>query len=147
MLKNAVICLNPQCLPLSLPLPLYPRRTPFKIVHDENLLTKQLFLVEHPASLCACTDGAPHVFEEMGRGVTNADGRIPKGGWNFSAGASFPAGTYRLTFDVATYQLSVSGKKGFYPYCQLVFDLDDPSQHYHVPLLLSPYGFSTYRGS
>jgi 5-hydroxyisourate hydrolase len=52
------------------------------------------------------------------------------------------ATTYRLTFDTAGYN---SG--GFYPEATIVFRITDPEQHHHVPLLLSPFGYSTYRGS
>ena len=51
-------------------------------------------------------------------------------------------GTYRLLFDVGAYN-----PDGFFPMAIIVFRIDDPSQHYHVPLLLSPFGYSTYRGS
>lgn len=52
------------------------------------------------------------------------------------------AGTYRLKFDIEEYNPAA-----FYPEATIVFRIDDPSQHYHVPLLLSPFGYSTYRGS
>lgn len=55
-------------------------------------------------------------------------------------------GTYRLTFDTAAY-FSSCGVEGFYPVVEVVFEMRDPSQHHHVPLLLSPFGYSTYRGS
>lgn len=52
------------------------------------------------------------------------------------------AGTYRLQFDTGGYNPG-----GFFPLAIIVFRIDDPHQHYHVPLLLSPFGYSTYRGS
>ncbi|MGZ8709105.1 MAG: hydroxyisourate hydrolase [Thermoanaerobaculia bacterium] len=52
------------------------------------------------------------------------------------------AGTYRLTFDTGSYNPG-----GFFPEATIVFTVDAPEHHYHVPLLLSPYGYSTYRGS
>jgi 5-hydroxyisourate hydrolase len=55
-------------------------------------------------------------------------------------------GTYRLTFDTGAYFRS-QRLDAFYPVVEIVFEVPDPSQHYHVPLLLSPYGYSTYRGS
>lgn len=56
------------------------------------------------------------------------------------------AGTYRIAFDTATY-FAAMGSSAFYPEVDVVFEIADPEQHYHVPLLLSPYGYSTYRGS
>jgi len=56
------------------------------------------------------------------------------------------AGTYRLTFETAAYFASC-GVEGFYPVVEVVFEVRDPSEHHHVPLLLSPFGYSTYRGS
>jgi len=51
-------------------------------------------------------------------------------------------GTYRLTFDTGTYNPG-----GFFPEATIVFRIEDEAQHYHVPLLLSPFGYATYRGS
>ncbi|MEQ6899954.1 hydroxyisourate hydrolase [Nocardioides sp. YIM 152588] len=65
-------------------------------------------------------------------GVTDDDGRVRDLG-----PASLPHGTYRLTFEVAT---------PFYPEVVITFAVSDDG-HYHVPLLLSPYSYSTYRGS
>jgi 5-hydroxyisourate hydrolase len=53
------------------------------------------------------------------------------------------AGTYRITFATGEY----FGGDTFFPEVSIVFTIQDASQHYHVPLLLSPYGYSTYRGS
>ncbi|MFI5279633.1 MAG: hydroxyisourate hydrolase [Gemmatimonadales bacterium] len=53
---------------------------------------------------------------------------------------------YRLVFDTATY-FQAKGVDSFYPVVIVVFEVLDPHDHYHVPLLLSPYGYSTYRGS
>lgn len=77
----------------------------------------------------------------LGRGSTDADGRARE----LSDGV-LAAGTYRLTFETAAYFAS-TGVEGFYPEVQVVFEVRDPSQHHHVPLLLSPFGYSTYRGS
>jgi 5-hydroxyisourate hydrolase len=82
-------------------------------------------------------------WSELARGVTNADGRVAP---LLPAGTALEAATYRLTFDVAAYQ-AARGVAGFYPYVTVVFTVRDPGQHHHVPLLLSPYGYSTYRGS
>jgi 5-hydroxyisourate hydrolase len=76
-------------------------------------------------------DGRP-----LGEGTTDADGRV---------GAIGPGhldpGDYVLRFDTAAYV------DGFYPEVVVVFTVSDRDAHYHVPLLLSPFGYSTYRGS
>ncbi|MGH9551215.1 MAG: hydroxyisourate hydrolase, partial [Terriglobales bacterium] len=55
-------------------------------------------------------------------------------------------GVYRLTFKTKDYFVATS-VPAFYPYVPIVFEIRQPDQHYHVPLLLSPFGYSTYRGS
>jgi 5-hydroxyisourate hydrolase len=81
--------------------------------------------------------------QELFRGNTDADGRIrPLGP---SAGTVLP-GTYRLTFDTAGY-FAALGQASFYPHVAITFEVRAEDEHFHVPLLLSPYGFSTYRGS
>ena len=82
-------------------------------------------------------------FVELARATTNADGRVAP---LLPAGTTLEAATYRLTFDTAAYH-AARGSEGFYPYVSIVFTVRDPGQHHHVPLLLSPYGYSTYRGS
>eukprot|EP00093_Oithona_nana_P002333 02333.XXX_24899_24299_1 [CDS] Oithona nana genome sequencing. len=54
--------------------------------------------------------------------------------------------TYRMRFDIQDY-FKTSNVDTFYPYAEVVFQIKDPKAHYHIPLLLSPYGYSTYRGS
>jgi 5-hydroxyisourate hydrolase len=72
---------------------------------------------------------------------TDRDGRVGELG-----PARLQAGTYRLVFNTAAYY-AASGQTCFYPEVSLTFALTDPTQHYHVPLLLSPFAYSTYRGS
>jgi len=79
--------------------------------------------------------------ELLAWGTTNADGRITDLGPD-----RVDAGTYRLTFDTAAY-FQATGQTGFFPSVSLTFDLTDPEQHYHVPVLLSRFAYSTYRGS
>ena len=86
------------------------------------------------------SDGAG--WREIGRGVTNDDGRLP----GLVAPGSLVADTYRITFDTDAY-FGAQGIEGFYPYARIVFRVTDPASHHHVPLLLSPFGYSTYRGS
>lgn len=73
--------------------------------------------------------------------ATDTDGRIQDLGPQ-----EVPAGTYRLVFGTASYFAS-TGEQGFFPEVTITFAITDPTQHHHVPLLLSPYGYSTYRGS
>jgi len=82
-------------------------------------------------------------WRELAAHVTNADGRV---GQLLPAGTALAAATYRLTFDVAAYQ-AARGDAGFYPFVSIAFTVGDAAQHHHVPLLLSPFGYSTYRGS
>jgi 5-hydroxyisourate hydrolase len=81
-------------------------------------------------------------FRIVAERVTNADGRVtdllPAGG--------LEARTYRLGFDTGAY-LRAAGRPVFYPRVEVVFEVSAPAQHHHIPLLLSPFGYSTYRGS
>jgi 5-hydroxyisourate hydrolase len=81
-------------------------------------------------------------FRELARGKTNSDGRLtdllpPK--------LKLKPGEYRLTFDTGAY-FKAADVPYFYPSVSIVFDIHSPD-HYHVPLLVSPFGYSTYRGS
>ena len=78
----------------------------------------------------------------LGTAVTDADGRCP----DLSTEADVPAGVYRLTFATGAY-FARAGTATFYPVVALTFGVADPGAHHHVPLLLSPFAFSTYRGS
>jgi 5-hydroxyisourate hydrolase len=75
-------------------------------------------------------------------GQTDADGRVE----SWEQAFDVTAGKYRLEFDVEPWFTS-KGKSTFYEDIHISFRVDDTSEHYHVPLLLSPYGYSTYRGS
>jgi 5-hydroxyisourate hydrolase len=75
--------------------------------------------------------------------VTNDDGRV---GALTPTGDHVSGGSYRLTFDVAGY-FAQTMRKSFYTEICINFEVGDVPQHYHVPLLLSPFGYSTYRGS
>lgn len=83
------------------------------------------------------------VWEVLGQGRTNSDGRLPD---LLSADSVLSEGTYRLVFDTDAY-FSAQGTRGFYPHVTVVFNVEEAGGHYHVPLLLSPFGYSTYRGS
>ena len=77
---------------------------------------------------------------ELAAASTDADGRVA------SFAADSGTGTYRLRFDTGAY-FAATQQAGFYPEVVLTFSVTDPQQHYHVPLLLSPFAYSTYRGS
>lgn len=81
-------------------------------------------------------------WTEIGRGITNADGRIsdllPKE-------IILPSGSYKLRFETEAYFLH-HDTATFYPFIEITFSLTT-GEHYHIPLLLSPFGYSTYRGS
>lgn len=77
----------------------------------------------------------------LGRAETDADGRVRE------AFAALPgAGRYRLTFATGAW-FAARGVACFHPEVSVVFEVPDAQQHHHVPLLLSPFGYSTYRGS
>ena len=79
----------------------------------------------------------------IGSGVTDADGRAR----GFLAdGSALSAGDYKLTFSVAEY-FAATRRKSFYNEVVIHFAISNEDEHYHVPLLLSPFGYSTYRGS
>ena len=90
-------------------------------------------------------DAAPSLVKRM---VLNADGRNPDG--PLYDNASLRAGTYRLVFDVAGY-FKAKGvalpEPNFLNQVTLDFGVAHTDQHYHVPLLVSPWSYSTYRGS
>lgn len=74
--------------------------------------------------------------------VTNSDGRVG----NLIAEQDFTPGVYKLYFDTKPY-FQARGEQTFYPYIEVPFEIFRPEEHYHVPILISAYGFSTYRGS
>ncbi len=80
--------------------------------------------------------------ELLARGVTNDDGRVE----SWSEALSIDSGKYRLEFDVEPWFTS-RGEKSFYEDVHISFRIVNADEHYHVPLLLSPFGYSTYRGS
>ncbi|GAC1352442.1 MAG: hydroxyisourate hydrolase [Polyangiales bacterium] len=79
----------------------------------------------------------------VGQGITDAQGRCAP---LIAADAALESSIYRLTFQVESY-FAACGTTAFYPEISIVFTVPDPTQHYHVPLLLSPFGYATYRGS
>jgi 5-hydroxyisourate hydrolase len=81
-------------------------------------------------------------FAAIAHGETDADGRASQ----LLRPGSLEAGTYRIRFDLDPY-FARDGRRSFYPYVEIVFEVGATDEHYHVPLLLSPFGYSTYRGS
>jgi len=73
---------------------------------------------------------------------TDGDGRVR----DLLAGKGLEARIYRLTFETGSY-FAATGRLSFYPRVEVTFDVTAPREHHHVPLLLSPFGYSTYRGS
>ena len=84
-----------------------------------------------------------HGWELIGKGETDADGRVRD---LLPQGHILTVGVYRLTFETNLYFASQK-IEGFYPEVTIIFSVRDAAEHYHVPLLLNPYGYSTYRGS
>ncbi len=76
---------------------------------------------------------------ELAAAVTNEEGRVQT---LLPPGAPLAVGIYRIVFAVAS-----RWPDGFYPEVSVTFSVTDPASHYHVPLLISPFGFTTYRGS
>ncbi|REJ82893.1 MAG: hydroxyisourate hydrolase [Bacteroidetes bacterium] len=80
-------------------------------------------------------------FEFVAKGITNKDGRIS----DLVSNKTLESGIYRLRFETGDYYKS-KNIKTFYPYIEITFEISG-TEHYHVPLLLNPFGYSTYRGS
>jgi 5-hydroxyisourate hydrolase len=79
---------------------------------------------------------------QLASGHTDADGRL----LDLLPPGAVQCGVYQLRFDTASY-FARTKRVGFYPSISVVFEIRVAEQHYHVPLLLSPFGYSTYRGS
>jgi 5-hydroxyisourate hydrolase len=80
---------------------------------------------------------------QVGAGMTDADGRTRD---LLAPGQTVPAGEYRLRFETGAY-FARDGREAFYPFVEVAFRVASERAHYHVPLLLNPFGYSTYRGS
>jgi 5-hydroxyisourate hydrolase len=82
-------------------------------------------------------------WSRVASGTTDRHGRLT----TLTEGKALAAGTYRLTFDVAAYHREHGITESFFPEAQIAFNVRNAGEHFHVPLLLSPFGYSTYRGS
>ena len=89
------------------------------------------------------SSGGPDDWIELGRAQTDNDGRVKN---LLAAGAPIHKGTYRLIFETGAYFLAAFAET-FFPRVEVLFVVTDPTQHYHVPLLISPFGYTTYRGT
>ncbi len=83
------------------------------------------------------------LFEVIAQGITNQDGRIME----WIPGFSLAEGRYQLRFNTVDYFAAIGCRETFFPEVKICFEIEDTQRHYHVPLLLSPFGYSTYRGS
>jgi 5-hydroxyisourate hydrolase len=81
-------------------------------------------------------------WKELARGITNADGRIPD---LLKKDTVLQHGSYKMRFETKDY-FDKDRITTFYPYVEIIFDITS-GEHYHIPLLLNPFGYSTYRGS
>jgi 5-hydroxyisourate hydrolase len=81
-------------------------------------------------------------WTEIERKVTNSDGRIAD---LLNKDDQLKYGIYKMRFETKDY-FDKDRLKTFYPYIEIIFEIE-PNQHYHIPLLLNPFGYSTYRGS
>jgi 5-hydroxyisourate hydrolase len=81
-------------------------------------------------------------WKTVGAGLTDANGRCS----NLLADGQLGSGTYRLIFHSGAY-FQAQQAETFYSEIPVIFEVRDPNAHYHVPLLISPFGYSTYRGS
>jgi 5-hydroxyisourate hydrolase len=101
----------------------------------------------------------PDGWSPAGSGQTDADGRLRLAGGAdgresgpadhesaAGSGPGFEPGVYRITFGTGAY-FQARGIASFYPEVTVTFEMAGPAEHYHVPLLLSPFAYSTYRGS
>lgn len=82
-------------------------------------------------------------WKTLGQGRTDADGRLRD---LLPSDSALETGQYRIVFDTGSY-FHAQSVRGFFPEVVVRFQIDEPGGHYHVPLLLSPFGYSTYRGS
>jgi len=92
----------------------------------------------HVALEAAATDGK---WQLVAQGITDSGGRVAD--LLFRAGS---AGSHRIVFDTGAWS-AAQGRESFYPRVTVEFAVIEPAAHHHIPLLVSPYGYTTYRGS
>uniref|UniRef100_A0A3B3ZXW6 5-hydroxyisourate hydrolase n=1 Tax=Periophthalmus magnuspinnatus TaxID=409849 RepID=A0A3B3ZXW6_9GOBI len=118
-----------------------------KLIKYSPLTTHVLNIAEGaPATRMALSlhrlDHNTKIWNMLTVGTTNTDGRCP----GLISRAGFTPGTYKLRFETGQYWDSL-GQTAFYPYVEVVFTFKEPDQRFHIPLLLSRFSYSTYRGS
>jgi 5-hydroxyisourate hydrolase len=86
---------------------------------------------------------SPGVWRLLSSSRTDGEGRCPQ---LLPENETLRAGTYRLAFDTGSYHLAQK-TQGLYPVVEITFQVRDGESHFHIPLLLSPHGYTTYRGS
>ncbi|KAI9570284.1 transthyretin [Boletus coccyginus] len=93
------------------------------------------------------------VFNPVSQSTTDSDGRCmtllpPRDckGTNQAPKFQITPGIYKIVFKPQEY-FEKTGRKCFYPWVEIPFQIENPDEHYHIPLLISPYSFTTYRGS
>ncbi|KAG5735696.1 5-hydroxyisourate hydrolase [Termitomyces sp. T112] len=98
-------------------------------------------------------EGGPDIFHPLAKGLTDSDGRcfdlLPSVGSEEEAKekTALQAGqTYKIVFKTKEY-FDKTQRPSFYPWVEITFTINKPEEHYHIPLLISPYSFTTYRGS
>ncbi len=108
-------------------------------VHILNVATEKE-AKDIPVSLAIMKNGN---WEEVATGMTDSNGRIL-----ILDAEKVEIGLYKLTFKVEKFIKSISSNKSaFFPEIDIVFDAKNPNEHYHIPLSLSPFSYSTYKGS
>ncbi|KAL5535294.1 hypothetical protein ACEPAF_3388 [Sanghuangporus sanghuang] len=95
-------------------------------------------------------NGEVFAFEPIAHGVTNDDGRcldlLTATRESVEHLAVLRSGLYKIVFQTKEY-FGETKRECFYPWVEVTFEVKDPTQHYHIPLLLNPYSYTTYRGS
>jgi len=98
-------------------------------------------------------NGGPEVYQPLAKGTTNEDGRcidlLPVRGSEEEQRektALVGGSIYKIVFKTEEYFESTN-RKSFYPHVEITFKIENPEEHYHIPLLISPYSYTTYRGS
>ncbi|KAJ3516082.1 hypothetical protein NLJ89_g1343 [Agrocybe chaxingu] len=98
-------------------------------------------------------DNGADIFHPLAKGVTNADGRcldlLPPAGSEEAKKEKTDlvvGQTYKVVFKTKEY-FERTNRKSFYPWVEITFVIENPEEHHHIPLLISPYSFTTYRGS
>jgi 5-hydroxyisourate hydrolase len=94
-----------------------------------------------PVTLHQSGDGGRWVLVSSHK--TDAEGRVRS---VLPPAGALSAGVFRLRFDVAA-DFGAGAIQSFFPFVEIVFEVTEPSRHHHVPLLISPFGYSTYRGT